>query len=516
MFQAFNLFPHMSVLDNVTLAPRRVLKTPRRDAEAAATELLARFGLADKRARVSRTGCRAASSSAWRSSGRWRCSPTCCSSTRSRAPSTRSSWPRCSSVIRELAAGGMTMLIATHEMGFAREIANRVCFLDEGVDPRGGSARSSSSATRASRGPASSSSGSSRRRPPLTGRRGPSVAVTRGRSSPRRSPCRGPAAGPSRSRCGSGRSSGSRGRATGSGPGSSTRGCAPSCRCALAIDVERVAGLDDIARERRQRRGGRADERRRRRGAGRTAVGVAVGAGDAAPLGPGSRLARPTGCGTHAATTASVIATSDDASRERRDDGADAVIAAPIVTAVAPDRASAAPAQPAAAASESTGVGACSANSAARAEALGRAWRPGRGRCAWRRSRHGRRPAGRRAAVAPSIGKVATPIDAVTGPPEALTAAGARVRRRCHEPGGVGTAAAGRRTRRRRSGTRGRSSRPATGSAPRRSGAGASSPAWWPQRVVDLPEVVEVEHDQAERRRPRGRAARGTPRTCRG
>ena len=44
-------------------------------------------------------------------------------------------------VIRELAAGGMTMVIATHEMGFAREIADRVCFLDEGVDPRAGPAR---------------------------------------------------------------------------------------------------------------------------------------------------------------------------------------------------------------------------------------------------------------------------------------------------------------------------------------------------------------------------------------
>ncbi len=43
-------------------------------------------------------------------------------------------------VIRELAAGGMTMLIATHEMGFARDIANRVCFLDARPDPRGGAA----------------------------------------------------------------------------------------------------------------------------------------------------------------------------------------------------------------------------------------------------------------------------------------------------------------------------------------------------------------------------------------
>ncbi|MGH2477081.1 MAG: amino acid ABC transporter ATP-binding protein, partial [Candidatus Limnocylindrales bacterium] len=49
VFQAFNLFPHMSVLDNITLAPRMVLRTPRADADAAATRLLERFGLADKR-----------------------------------------------------------------------------------------------------------------------------------------------------------------------------------------------------------------------------------------------------------------------------------------------------------------------------------------------------------------------------------------------------------------------------------------------------------------------------------
>jgi polar amino acid transport system ATP-binding protein len=52
VFQAFNLFPHMSVLDNVTLAPRKALRLPREQAEADATELLARFGLADKRNEV--------------------------------------------------------------------------------------------------------------------------------------------------------------------------------------------------------------------------------------------------------------------------------------------------------------------------------------------------------------------------------------------------------------------------------------------------------------------------------
>ena len=70
VFQAFNLFPHMSVLDNVTLAPRRVLGKSRAEAAAEATELLERFGLADKRAE-SRTACQAVSSSESPSSGRW-------------------------------------------------------------------------------------------------------------------------------------------------------------------------------------------------------------------------------------------------------------------------------------------------------------------------------------------------------------------------------------------------------------------------------------------------------------
>ena len=95
MFQAFNLFPHMSVIDNVTLAPRKVLGLSRVDAEARAMELLERIGLAAKRDDYP-TGCRAASNSASRSSGPSRCSPTSCCSTRSRAPSTRSLSPRSS------------------------------------------------------------------------------------------------------------------------------------------------------------------------------------------------------------------------------------------------------------------------------------------------------------------------------------------------------------------------------------------------------------------------------------
>ena len=132
VFQAYNLFPHMSVLKNVTLAPRKVLGVPRDEAEARAKELLARFGLADKQDEYPD-----------RLSG----------GQQQRAAIVRALAMKPSlllldevtsaldpelvaevlEVIRELAEGGMTMLIATHEMAFARDIASRVCFLDAGV-----------------------------------------------------------------------------------------------------------------------------------------------------------------------------------------------------------------------------------------------------------------------------------------------------------------------------------------------------------------------------------------------
>jgi len=132
VFQAYNLFPHMSVLKNVTLAPRKVLGVPRDEAEARAKQLLARFGLADKQDEYPD-----------RLSG----------GQQQRAAIVRALAMKPSlllldevtsaldpelvaevlEVIRELAEGGMTMLIATHEMAFARDIASRVCFLDAGV-----------------------------------------------------------------------------------------------------------------------------------------------------------------------------------------------------------------------------------------------------------------------------------------------------------------------------------------------------------------------------------------------
>ena len=132
VFQAFNLFPHMTVLRNVTLAPRAVLGRSRAEAEARATELLARFGLADKRDeypdRLSGgQQQRAAIARALAMEPELMLLDEVTSALDPELVS------EVLEVIRELAAGGMTMLIATHEMSFAREIADRVCFLDEGV-----------------------------------------------------------------------------------------------------------------------------------------------------------------------------------------------------------------------------------------------------------------------------------------------------------------------------------------------------------------------------------------------
>jgi polar amino acid transport system ATP-binding protein len=132
VFQAFNLFPHMTVLRNVTLSPRKALGKPRRQAEAEAEELLRRFGLADKLDEYPD-----------RLSGgqQQRVAIVRALAMRPRLmlldEVTSALDPELVgevlNVIRELAASGITMLIATHEMSFAREIADRVYFLDGGV-----------------------------------------------------------------------------------------------------------------------------------------------------------------------------------------------------------------------------------------------------------------------------------------------------------------------------------------------------------------------------------------------
>jgi polar amino acid transport system ATP-binding protein len=132
VFQAYNLFPHMSVLDNITLAPTLVLREPRAKARQDATELLARFGLADKRndypERLS--GGQQQRVAIVRALAMRPDLMLLDEVTSALDPELVAEVLQ---VIRELAAGGMTMLIATHEMSFARDIADQVCFLDEGV-----------------------------------------------------------------------------------------------------------------------------------------------------------------------------------------------------------------------------------------------------------------------------------------------------------------------------------------------------------------------------------------------
>jgi polar amino acid transport system ATP-binding protein len=132
VFQAFNLFPHMSVLANVTLAPRKVLGLPRARAEAEALELLARFGLSGRRDdypdRLSGgQQQRVAILRALAMKPRLLLLDEVTSALDPELVG------EVLSLIRELAEAGMTMIVATHEMGFARDLADRVCFLDDGV-----------------------------------------------------------------------------------------------------------------------------------------------------------------------------------------------------------------------------------------------------------------------------------------------------------------------------------------------------------------------------------------------
>jgi polar amino acid transport system ATP-binding protein len=131
VYQAFNLFPHMSVLTNITLAPRKVLGLNRTEAEERATRLLERFGLAEKRLdypdRLS--GGQQQRVAIVRALAM---EPDLLLLDEVTSALDPELIAEVLNVIRELAEQGMTMLIATHEMAFARDIANRVVFLDDG------------------------------------------------------------------------------------------------------------------------------------------------------------------------------------------------------------------------------------------------------------------------------------------------------------------------------------------------------------------------------------------------
>jgi polar amino acid transport system ATP-binding protein len=131
VFQAYNLFPHLSVLANCTLAPRKVHGLARAEAEATARELLDRFGLGEhvhqhpdrlsggqqQRAALVRALCT---------------SPRLLLLDEITAALDPELVGEVLDIVRDLARGGTTMVLATHEMVFAREVATRVCFLDRG------------------------------------------------------------------------------------------------------------------------------------------------------------------------------------------------------------------------------------------------------------------------------------------------------------------------------------------------------------------------------------------------
>ena len=132
VFQSYNLFPHMSVLENITLAPIHVLKLPKAAAEERAMILLARFGLADKARdypdRLS--GGQQQRVAIVRALAMEPMVLLLDEITSALDPELVS---EVLAIVRQLAEQGMTMVIATHEMGFAREVSSKVCFLFDGV-----------------------------------------------------------------------------------------------------------------------------------------------------------------------------------------------------------------------------------------------------------------------------------------------------------------------------------------------------------------------------------------------
>jgi polar amino acid transport system ATP-binding protein len=132
VFQSFNLFPHMSVLENVTLAPIKVLKVDRAEAEAKAMALLKRIGLEAKATEYPDrlSGGQQQRVAIVRALAMEPKVMLLDEITSALDPELVS---EVLNIVRDLAAQGMTMLLATHEMGFAREVASKVCFLYEGV-----------------------------------------------------------------------------------------------------------------------------------------------------------------------------------------------------------------------------------------------------------------------------------------------------------------------------------------------------------------------------------------------
>ena len=140
VFQSFNLFPHMKVLDNVTLAPRVVHRRDRRDADERGRELLARVGLADKADAYpdklsGGQQQRVAIARALAYDPRLLLLDEITSALDPELVG------EVLELVGELASSGRTIIMATHEMGFARQVANTVCFLDGGTIIESGTAK---------------------------------------------------------------------------------------------------------------------------------------------------------------------------------------------------------------------------------------------------------------------------------------------------------------------------------------------------------------------------------------
>ncbi len=138
VFQQFNLFPHMTVLENMTVSPKMLLKTPKEIAEQQAMALLERVGLADKanaypnqlsggqkqRVAIVRALCM---------------EPEVMLFDEPTSALDPEMVGEVLDVMKDLANKGMTMVVVTHEMGFAKEVGSRVLFLDEGIVVEDGS-----------------------------------------------------------------------------------------------------------------------------------------------------------------------------------------------------------------------------------------------------------------------------------------------------------------------------------------------------------------------------------------
>jgi polar amino acid transport system ATP-binding protein len=131
VFQSYNLFPHMSVIDNITLAPTRVAGMPKKDARDRGMQLLKSVGMAEKADAYpdSLSGGQQQRVAIVRALAM---QPRVMLLDEITAALDPELVGDVLEIVRELATGGLTMLLATHEMGFAREVASQVCFLDNG------------------------------------------------------------------------------------------------------------------------------------------------------------------------------------------------------------------------------------------------------------------------------------------------------------------------------------------------------------------------------------------------